>query len=1344
MNDFSRGNELLRSRKPEKAIAAYQSAIVRDPYFHWYYYKLGEALEQLEQLEDAIAAYRKAIELKSNCILFHYKLGMALVESGHLDSGIEVFKGGLKLNPSDSKYYQSLANALAEKKEWQQAINQYNKGIKINPNSSQLQSDLASALKAAETDRYSKSANPHTSINLAFYKPTSQSSIFNPSRYCYHFFGACNGRKTGKFGFHTQEENQPWWQIDLQETYQLSEIKIYNRINFEERASTLNILSSQDALNWELCYSNNKENLFGGIDGKPLIVDLQHQVARFVRLQLRENEYFHLDEVEIYGIPFMPNGSTSICNQDEATLSANFYSHSPDDLLEVRFALQNGINLSLMKGQNFDPSFKSIQRIDPYKLLRFVGIDQLHRDDIISEITAIKITKALRFGNSVRQLSRAYNIAKDIGVLRIYLPNFWYMREGKYDTPSGLQIINTNQADLSSERIVLEGIFFYGKTLAPLSKTKPNPYFTMVDLIDTLHLKHSAKPLGENDLVIHIRSGDIFKNPHLAYGQPPLSFYQKIVELKTWYSISLVFEDKSNPIIDPLINFAKQHCPEVHEISGNLRSDIEYLLQAQVLVVSRGTFAGGIAAISKNIKVVYHFETNFDTFGNPNISCLRLIDKKGFYKSEILSNNWKNTESQRQLMLDYPSHALDFDTAIINQIKPMETNKDRTNINMNSNPNPNLNLALNKPTAQSSVFDAQKHNPYGACNGRKTGKFGFHTQKENQPWWQIDLQGTYQLSEIKIYNRINFEERASTLNILLSQDALNWELCYSNNKENLFGGIDGKPLAVDLQHKVARFVRLQLRENEYFHLDEVEIYGIPFKPDGSELNSPQDEATLSANFYTGSQPTPHVMQNLIMNMLCKLRMYDTDLGKVRIGSMGDGGYVIPNDLSDLRGIVSIGIGREVSFDLHFAEKGVKVFQYDHTIQGPPVIHDNLVFNKLGWGSQDGNGFITLSKMLETNGLSDGDLILKFDVENAEWDALFDVPPDLLKRFRIITCELHQFHALENISVFQKVNRVINLLTTNHTVVHIHPNNCCGTALVAGITLPKLIEFSFLRNDRADFYPSHASIPSSLDYPNVKSKPEIVLTPFHMSVNTNPDINDETTPPKEIPAELRNDFTLGDQIPVMNRYCEDTLSSKIYLRMSAYNHAFEKLEKGIFKYYGKTLDYLLSALNNYSILNKTVLIFGLADINCDAISLWKGATDVYVIDYNLPVSEHPKVKVFSHEDYISKNIQADVAISISSFEHDGLGRYGDPINPNGDLEAMKLAKKLIKKDGLLFFSVPVGQDCIVWNAHRIYGKIRLPMMFEGWKVLDSFGFSESLMTDQDLGRYEQPVFVLKNL
>ncbi|WP_026794171.1 MULTISPECIES: tetratricopeptide repeat protein [Planktothrix] len=291
MSDLIRGNQLLRSGKLEEAVAAYKSAITNYPNFHWSHYKLAEALEQLGHLEDAIISYRKAIKLNSNCSWFYYKLGIALLKKGDQEL----------------------------------AIANYKKAIEINPHSLQLQSSLAIAIETRLTSNNSINLNPNPDVNLALNKATAQSSVYQPEVYGYDPHGACNGKKTGKFGFHTCQENQPWWQIDLQANYQLAKIKIYNRIGFEKRASALNILLSQDALNWELLYSNDPENLFGGIDGKPLIVDMPYKVARFVQLQLRGIEYLNLDEVEIYGFPVKPDSFESKSNQDEATLSANFY-----------------------------------------------------------------------------------------------------------------------------------------------------------------------------------------------------------------------------------------------------------------------------------------------------------------------------------------------------------------------------------------------------------------------------------------------------------------------------------------------------------------------------------------------------------------------------------------------------------------------------------------------------------------------------------------------------------------------------------------------------------------------------------------------------------------------------------------------------------------------------------------------------------------------------------------------------------------------------------------------------------------------------------------------------------
>ena len=54
------------------------------------------------------------------------------------------------------------------------------------------------------------------------------------------------------------------------------------------------------------------------------------------------------------------------------------------------------------------------------------------------------------------------------------------------------------------------------------------------------------------------------------------------------------------------------------------------------------------------------------------------------------------------------------------------------------------------------------------------------------------------------------------------------------------------------------------------------------------------------------------------------------------------------------------------------------------------------------------------------------------------------------------------------------------------------------------------------------------------------------------------------------------------------------------------------------------------------------------------------------------------------------------------EHVGLGRYGDTMDPDGDLTAISELKRVTAKGGTLLFVVPIGKPRIQFNAHRIYG------------------------------------------
>ncbi len=70
------------------------------------------------------------------------------------------------------------------------------------------------------------------------------------------------------------------------------------------------------------------------------------------------------------------------------------------------------------------------------------------------------------------------------------------------------------------------------------------------------------------------------------------------------------------------------------------------------------------------------------------------------------------------------------------------------------------------------------------------------------------------------------------------------------------------------------------------------------------------------------------------------------------------------------------------------------------------------------------------------------------------------------------------------------------------------------------------------------------------------------------------------------------------------------------------------------------------------------------------------------------------------------------------EHIGLGRYGDPINPNGDIVAINEIKRVIKPNGHLLFVVPIGCKAkIQFNAHRIYTFEMIITLFEGFNLQD---------------------------
>ena len=160
----------------------------------------------------------------------------------------------------------------------------------------------------------------------------------------------------------------------------------------------------------------------------------------------------------------------------------------------------------------------------------------------------------------------------------------------------------------------------------------------------------------------------------------------------------------------------------------------------------------------------------------------------------------------------------------------------------------------------------------------------------------------------------------------------------------------------------------------------------------------------------------------------------------RIGSTNDGGYVMcGNLLSGGRSAYSYGIGGHDGWGCHVSRLlKVAVHQYD--CFEPPRLtcdggqfapHDECVGPKAE--TVDGRVFDTMANQIARNGDTGKALIVKIDVEGAEWNTLLDAPDTLLERIDQLAMEMHGTDELRFIETVQKLKR-------HFYPVHIHFNN----------------------------------------------------------------------------------------------------------------------------------------------------------------------------------------------------------------------------------------------------------------------------------------------------------------
>ena len=215
---------------------------------------------------------------------------------------------------------------------------------------------------------------------------------------------------------------------------------------------------------------------------------------------------------------------------------------------------------------------------------------------------------------------------------------------------------------------------------------------------------------------------------------------------------------------------------------------------------------------------------------------------------------------------------------------------------------------------------------------------------------------------------------------------------------------------------------------------------------------------------------------------------------VRLGRHYDGGYVMLDDFSNIPICYSFGINDDVSWDLAFAKKNKEIFMYDHTINTLPIKNKHFHWLKLGICGEADKGkyseLKTVKEFLEINGHLDQEkMILKMDVEGAEWDVFSSIDDDTLSLFDQIVIEMHW---IWNFNFSDKILASLEKLNKNHQLVHIHGSNGSFAIPVGDRNIPNVIEATYVKKDGRGFESSKRFFPTAIDERNNDALPEIPL------------------------------------------------------------------------------------------------------------------------------------------------------------------------------------------------------------------------------------------------------------
>ena len=234
---------------------------------------------------------------------------------------------------------------------------------------------------------------------------------------------------------------------------------------------------------------------------------------------------------------------------------------------------------------------------------------------------------------------------------------------------------------------------------------------------------------------------------------------------------------------------------------------------------------------------------------------------------------------------------------------------------------------------------------------------------------------------------------------------------------------------------------------------------------------------------------------LVEEVLRTLQPLQTQFPLIRVGSAGDGGYLLPDCLDAVDGVISPGVGDSSVFETVFADKGVPCILIDGTVEEPAHAHSRFSFlKKMLAAHPSGQDSISLDEAVKLLGPKVSNLVLQMDIEGAEWEVLRHISPATLEKFKILVVEFHEFDRRITVAANSpQIKETLEKITNTFVPVHLHVNNYSPPrvmrakgfrGLFKSVEIAPVFEVTFLRKTDAVISGARSPVPHPLDEDNV--------------------------------------------------------------------------------------------------------------------------------------------------------------------------------------------------------------------------------------------------------------------